>query len=117
MSVVASLWNTHVHLLSRCGENAAVTSADSLSAALQARLFRWVCVRVVDTGSPLENTCTTPAVVLSLSARKGASDPGGGPNCRCGTPCCFPPPKHRVIRCLSRYTAASPSLQVPNTRR
>jgi len=55
-SVLAGFWNTHVHFTEPVWQDAASREADSLSAGLEAMLLRWGFVRVVDTGSFLENT-------------------------------------------------------------
>lgn len=62
MSIMAGFWNSHVHFTEPQWENAASRSADALSAASVDMLLRWGFVRVVDTGSLLQNT-------LALRAR------------------------------------------------
>lgn len=55
-SIMAGFWNAHVHFTGPQWEGAASRDADALSIALEDMLLRWGFVRVVDTGSFLQNT-------------------------------------------------------------
>ncbi|MBF8290648.1 MAG: Amidohydro 3 protein, partial [Chloroflexi bacterium] len=56
LTVTAGFWNTHVHFMEGRWQGAGSRPAAELSAGLRAMLTRWGVVRVVDTGSWLENT-------------------------------------------------------------
>ncbi|HEX9409726.1 MAG TPA: hypothetical protein VGA23_08760, partial [Methylomirabilota bacterium] len=56
LTVTAGFWNTHVHFTEAKWRRAESAPASELSAALGAMLTRWGVVRVVDTGSPPDNT-------------------------------------------------------------
>lgn len=56
MSIMAGFWNTHVHFTESKWEDASSRDADALSASLSEMLLRWGFIRVVDTGSVLQNT-------------------------------------------------------------
>jgi imidazolonepropionase-like amidohydrolase len=55
-TLVAGLWNTHVHFIEAKWNNAANVPAQQLTRQLQEMLTRYGFTSVVDTGSPLENT-------------------------------------------------------------
>jgi len=56
LTVVAGLWNSHVHFFERKWADAANIPAPELAAQLQAMLTRYGFTSVFDTGSPWENT-------------------------------------------------------------
>jgi imidazolonepropionase-like amidohydrolase len=56
LTVTAGFWNTHVHFMEGRWQGAGSRPAAELTAGLRAMLTRWGVVRVVDTGSLLENT-------------------------------------------------------------
>lgn len=56
LTVTAGFWNTHVHFMEARWQGAGSRPPAELSAGLRAMLTRWGVVRVVDTGSWLENT-------------------------------------------------------------
>ena len=55
-TLVAGLWNTHVHFIEPKWNHAENLPADRLTAQLQNMLTRYGFTSVVDTGSPLQNT-------------------------------------------------------------
>jgi imidazolonepropionase-like amidohydrolase len=55
-TLVAGLWNTHVHFIEPKWNHAADLPAGQLTAQLQDMLTRYGFTYVVDTGSPLQNT-------------------------------------------------------------
>jgi len=56
LTVTAGFWNTHVHFMVGRWQSAGSRPAAELTEGLRAMLTRWGVVRVVDTGSWLENT-------------------------------------------------------------
>ena len=56
LTVTAGFWNAHVHFTEARWRSAATRPAAELELELRAMLTRWGVVRVVDTGSLLENT-------------------------------------------------------------
>jgi len=56
LTVTAGFWNTHVHFTEGRWQSAGSRPAAELTEGLRAMLTRWGVVRVVDTGSWLENT-------------------------------------------------------------
>jgi imidazolonepropionase-like amidohydrolase len=56
LTVTAGFWNTHVHFIEGRWQSAGFRPAAQLTEGLRAMLTRWGVVRVVDTGSRLENT-------------------------------------------------------------
>ena len=56
LTVTAGFWNTHVHFMEGRWQSAGSRPAAQLTEGLRAMLTRWGVVRVVDTGSWLENT-------------------------------------------------------------
>lgn len=86
-SVLAGFWNAHVHFAEPVWENAATSDADSLSGALEEMALRWGFVRVVDTGSFLENTLALRSRIETgevigpdiLTAGTGFTPPDGNP--------------------------------------
>jgi imidazolonepropionase-like amidohydrolase len=55
-TLVAGLWNTHVHFIEPKWNNAAALSAEQLTRQMQEMLTRYGFTSVIDTGSPLQNT-------------------------------------------------------------
>jgi len=56
LTVTAGFWNTHVHFTEGRWQSAGSRPAAELTEGLRAMLTRWGVVRVVDTGSWLDNT-------------------------------------------------------------
>lgn len=55
-TLVAGLWNTHIHFIEPKWHNAATLPAEQLTRQMQEMLTRYGFTSVVDTGSPLQNT-------------------------------------------------------------
>jgi imidazolonepropionase-like amidohydrolase len=56
LTITAGFWNTHVHFIEARWQSAGSRPSAELTEGLRAMLTRWGVVRVVDTGSWLENT-------------------------------------------------------------
>jgi imidazolonepropionase-like amidohydrolase len=68
-SVLAGFWNSHVHFSESKWTGADTAQVTRLSRELEGMLTRWGFVRVVDTGSPLENTLALRRRIASGEVR------------------------------------------------